>query len=110
MRRLAAVLVASIFVTGLASAQTKVIQTSPKGSAVMTPVPMVQGSLESARRIQRDEAIKLVKKHKAVFVDVRSMESYVDGHIAGALSIPESQLIQRLREVPAGTMIITYCA
>ena len=110
MRRLAAVLIASFFATGLACAQTKVMPTSPHGAAVVTPVPMVQGSLESARRITRDEAIKLVDKHKAVFVDVRPLEAYIDGHIKGALSIPESQLMQRLKEVPPGKMIITYCA
>ncbi len=64
----------------------------------------------SARRIKRDEAIRLVKADKAVYVDVRSKQSYDAGHIKGALSIPGSQLAQRVRELPPGKTIITYCA
>lgn len=64
----------------------------------------------SARRISREEAMKLVKADKAVFVDVRSRQSYDAGHIKGALSIPGSQLTSRLKELPYGKMVITYCA
>src|SRR6185369_162552 len=31
-------------------------------------------------------------------------------HIKGAISIPRSQLIHRLREIPPGKLIVTYCA
>jgi len=111
MRRLAAVIAASVFVTGLASAQMKVTQTSPQGqSTQLTPAPSPEASLESARRIKQDDAMGLVKKGKAVFVDVRSKDSYATGHIKGAISIPLSEMMQRFREIPAGKMIITYCA
>jgi 3-mercaptopyruvate sulfurtransferase SseA len=112
MRSVTAMLFASVLVTGLASAQLKVQQTTPQGTTATTVAPTVapQPPLESARRISRDEAIKLVKAKKAVLVDVRSEESYESGHIEGAMSIPESQLIARFREIPAGKMIITYCA
>jgi 3-mercaptopyruvate sulfurtransferase SseA len=113
MRSLTAVVIASVFAAGLASAQLKVQQqstTAATGSNTLTPQPVAQQPLESARRINRDEAIKLVKHKKAVFVDVRSKESYEAGHIEGAMSIPESELISRLREIPPHRMIITYCA
>ena len=114
MRILAAVTAAALFATGLASAQMKAA-TQPTTTAPqvqIAPAPQVQAvpPLESARRIERDEAIKLVKEKKAVFVDVRGKESYDAGHIAGAISIPGTDLITRLKDLPSGKMIITYCA
>jgi rhodanese-related sulfurtransferase len=63
-----------------------------------------------AAKISIEEAAKLQKAGKAVLIDVRSNDQFALGHIKGALSIPGSQLIARIREVPAGKMIITYCA
>jgi 3-mercaptopyruvate sulfurtransferase SseA len=114
MRTLAAVTATALFATGLASAQMKVPQTSPTAPPVQIAQPAPQAPplppLESARRIERDEAIKLVKEKKAVFVDVRPKDSYDLGHIAGAINIPGSDLITRLKDLPPGKMIITYCA
>jgi len=45
-----------------------------------------------------------------VFVDVRSNEQYQLGHIRGAISIPGSQLVTRMRELPPQKLIIAYCA
>jgi rhodanese-related sulfurtransferase len=58
----------------------------------------------------REEAIKLVKAKKAVWVDVRSKISYDEGHIKGSINIPVSDIITRIREIPPGKFIITYCA
>jgi 3-mercaptopyruvate sulfurtransferase SseA len=113
MRRMTSVAIASVFVAGLASAQMKVPQQKPPmaGSPVtLTPTQAAEAPLESARRIPRDEAMKLVKAHKAIFIDVRSKDSWETGHIPGALSIPLSELNNRLRELPPGKMLITYCA
>jgi 3-mercaptopyruvate sulfurtransferase SseA len=75
-----------------------------------TPIPVEQGSLESARRISREEAIKLIKEKKAVFVDVRARDQFDQGHIKGAISIPLGDLLTRVHEIPPKTFIITYCA
>jgi len=69
-----------------------------------------EAPLESARRITREEAIKLVKEKKAVYVDVRSKEQYDQAHITGAISIPLGDVITRVKELPPGKFIITYCA
>jgi rhodanese-related sulfurtransferase len=76
------------------------------------PVPTVQSdpAITHAPRITREDAIKMVREGKAVYVDVRSKATYDKGHIKGALSVPNSQLLGRIRELPAGKMIITYCA
>jgi|GEM_PF-523912 len=76
--------------------------------APLAPAP--EASLDSARRIGRDEAIKMVKDHKAVWIDVRSKEQYDISHIPGAISIPLSELPTRWKDLPLGKYYITYCA
>ena len=109
MRKSAVVL--AIAVAGAAFGQLK---PAPQSPVQIQPGPGLKAQaeppLESAKRVERDEAIKLVEKGRAVWVDVRSKESYDQGHIKGALSIPLSELLTRLKELPAGKEIITYCA
>jgi hypothetical protein len=122
MRKLAAVAIASTFVAAVAAAQMKVpnqprVATTPQQTAqspikidMGTRAPAPEAPLESARRVPRDEAIKLVKANKAIWVDVRTKESYDLSHIKGAISIPLSELPSRLKELPKNKEIITYCA
>ncbi len=110
MRRVAAVAIFATLVAAVAGAQKVMVPAqSSNGNVRITPVQQDQ-NLDKARRIPREEAMKLVQEKKAVFVDVRSKESYDAGHIKGAISIPESQIVTRLRQIPPKTMIITYCA
>jgi 3-mercaptopyruvate sulfurtransferase SseA len=117
MRRFtAAAAIAALFAIG-ASAQMKVPPPQVKGTVgtnnnnvQITPVPTGDASLESARRITREEAMKLVKAKKAVYVDVRSRDQFDQGHIKGAISIPESEIVTGVRRITPGKMIITYCA
>jgi len=67
-------------------------------------------ALETARRIERDAAIKMVHEKKAIFVDVRPKEAYDSGHIKGSINIPLTDLLTRLKEIPPNRFIITYCA
>lgn len=111
MRSAFTAMVVAVFAAGLASAQMKVTPSATsQGPVSLTPVDASGASLDSARRISRDEAIKMVKEGKAVYVDVRSKDQYDIGHIKGALSIPLSELMTRLKECPPGKFIITYCA
>lgn len=108
MKRLVVVTVSlALLAAGAASAQYKKKAEEPKvniGKLQKAPVP------NEFRRISREDAFKLYQKGEAVFVDVRSYQSFTTGHIKGALSIPGSQLISRFSEVPPGKMVITYCA
>ena len=105
-------LVLALLVTGIASAQYK------KKEAPKTPTPnnVNVGQLQPTktttefRRISREDAYKLYQAGQAIFIDVRSYQSFTQGHIKGALSIPGSQLISRFNEVTPGKMVITYCA
>jgi rhodanese-related sulfurtransferase len=114
----------AVLVAGVATAQMKLPQGAPTGKPNGVSVTGGSGSspiiikpeiqplppLSTARRIGRLEAIKLANANQAVYVDVRSEQSFASGHIKGAISIPHSQLAARFRDIPPGKMVITYCA
>ena len=106
------IILALLAVTTAATAQMKKNPqpARPAGTPQGVPMPVQKPTADAATRIKLDDAWKLYQADKAVFIDVRSKESYDKGHIKGALSIPGSQLIRRFREIPPGKMIITYCA
>ena len=111
MRRVVAVAIFAMLLATVAGAQKVMVPAqSSNPNVLITPPPAAEQNLDKAERINRDEAIRLVKENKAVFVDVRSKDSYDAGHIKGAISIPESQIVTRLRDLPPKKMIITYCA
>ncbi len=125
MRTMVAALAITVFAAGLAQAQYKqtpaparppavnpdgpAVQIIPTGSQPQLQ-PQVEASLESARRISREDAMKMVAEHKAVYIDVRSKEQYDISHIKGAISIPLSELPTRWKDLPVGKFLITYCA
>ena len=61
-----------------------------------------------------DEARELFLNQSALFLDARPSESYRQGHIKGAVSLPLSDLGERyvavLAELPQDEPIITYCS
>lgn len=42
-------------------------------------------------------------------IDVRESHEFKEGHIAGAINIPLSQLSQRLGEIPLDRQVYLYC-
>ena len=108
---------AVVALSGVASAQyrtppqgTPAVPVTANPNVQITPVSPVEQSLESARRITREEAIKMVAAKKAVYVDVRSKDQYDIEHIQGAISIPLTDVVTRMKDLPKGKFIITYCA
>lgn len=59
--------------------------------------------------VARNELTKLLKKNAVVLLDVRPREEYEAGHIAGALSFPLSELMQRINELPKNKTVVLYC-
>ena len=68
----------------------------------------VQG--DGIPRITAQELLILVRRRKAILVDVRGLDAYKDRHIKGARSIPVDQIEARLKELPRGQTIATYCS
>ena len=127
MRSIVAALAITVCTAGLAQAQYKqapqpappavnpnggtvqiIPQAQPAGQPQLQAQP--EASLESARRISREDAMKMVAQHKAVYIDVRPKEQYDIAHIKDAISIPLGELPNRWKDLPVGKFLITYCA
>jgi rhodanese-related sulfurtransferase len=55
-------------------------------------------------------AERLGKQDGTLFLlDVRSVEEFAEGHIAGAVNIPYDQVEARLAEVPKDKDVVLYC-
>lgn len=59
--------------------------------------------------ISREELWKRIQNGDVIMLDVRPAEEYKSGHIPGALSIPLSELRQRLNNIPRDCEIVAYC-
>ena len=111
MRKAVTVVAACALATGIASAQMK-----PKPAGGGAPLTVTGGAsqaelaIQKVRRVSEADALRMYNNNAAVLVDVRSNQQFALSHIRGAINIPNSQLVARLKELPAGKTIITYCA
>jgi len=67
------------------------------------------GDREQLEIVGRDELAKRLRAGDVVVVDVRPAREYDTGHIAGAVSVPITELGKRLREFPKNRRVIAYC-
>jgi len=65
-----------------------------------------RGALEA---VDDDELVRRVRAGQVTLVDVRPREEYLAAHIPGALSVPLSELPQRLRELRKRRDVVAYC-
>ena len=122
MRNVPVLAAALALVAATASAQYKTPQAAPPSNPggvqvapnsniqVLTSQTAAQDDLSTAKRINREDAQKMVKEGKAVWIDVRPEGQFDEGHIPGALNFPLSELQSKLTELPARKFLITYCA
>jgi hypothetical protein len=85
----------------------------PPGAApAPTPTrPLAQAEIpdDGVPRVSVGDAKTAYDLNQAVFVDVRDAVFYRESRIAGAVSIPLSELESRLNELDREDWIITYC-
>jgi rhodanese-related sulfurtransferase len=68
------------------------------------------GGGPSAAPLPLAEALARVERGEAVLVDVRSPESYAEGHIPGALNVPFDQVEARATDLRRkARQAILYC-
>jgi len=68
------------------------------------------GGGPDAPPIPYGDAVALVDRGEAVFVDVRPREAYEEGHIPGALNLPAHEIEDRAAELRRlGRLPILYC-
>ncbi|MCR9095050.1 MAG: rhodanese-like domain-containing protein [bacterium] len=75
-----------------------VAHASDVGGVSRTPLLSPQAIVE---RIQAGEKIQ--------FVDVREPQEYAEGHIPGAVNIPEREFAARVDEIDRSALVIPYC-
>lgn len=67
------------------------------------------GAEASVRRITAVELREAIDSGQAAVIDVRDLDSYAAGHIAGAMHIPLSFIESQVPYLPRDKMLVTYC-
>ena len=67
------------------------------------------GDRDQLETVGRTELSKRLRAGDVVVLDVRPTPEYAAGHIAGAVSIPISELTKRLRDLPKSKRVVAYC-
>ena len=78
-------------------------------NSVVQPTQVAEIPYPEVKRIDQLDAKAAFDQGTAVFVDVRSADSYAAAHISGAISLPETELESRWTELSTDKLIITYC-
>ena len=90
----------------------------PQGLALVRPPAVSPPSADSspqqgARPIRLAAALKKLKTGRAIFIDARSEDDYLAGHIKTARSLPEKTLDiwmpDFFNSTPPETELVTYC-
>lgn len=76
---------------------------------VQRVVDDLAGASSDAQDLPRTELEAKLASGEVILLDVRPRLEYDAGHLPGAISIPISELAERLAELPVGKMIVTYC-
>ena len=86
----------------------------PPAGAGQSPTLATDGLPQTEAEVPRvlvEEAFNAVQNGEAIIVDVRSLQSYLTSHAAGALSVPLVQIETDLEsaDLDKEQWIITYC-
>ncbi len=89
--------------------------TTPRPAATFvpltTPSPTPEGGALTASIVPRIEvgvAKQMADAGEAILVDVRSRATFEQAHIAGAISMPSSKVLDRYHELPTNKLVIFY--
>lgn len=80
---------------------------------LITPSPTPEGGAPTKAivpRISVEVAKEMAEAGEAILVDVRTKGSFEDAHIAGAISLPSEEILDRYGELPTDKLVIFYCA
>ena len=91
------------------TATTTAPTSSQTGAAGQTPHPTSTPN-DGVRRVTVEETKRLIDAGEAVVVDVRAKAQYDQSHIKGSISVPRTEIDQRLADLPKDKLLIFYCA
>lgn len=87
-----------------------ILMATQNASTAPTPAASIaEDTYPEIPRVSLSDAKAAFDARSALFVDVRSAESYQVGHVVGAVNIPLAELESRLGELDPNQWIITYC-
>lgn len=92
---------AALVIAALSACTASTPQAGPSSLNVEAP--------QEVQRVTLGESKAAFDNNSAVFLDVRSENSYGTSHIPGALSIPLAELEARVNELDPDQWIVTYC-
>lgn len=84
----------------------RAVRATPPPTAAM---PVADLTAKDVQRITPADAKSLLDDGTAVLYDARSAKAYNSKHAAGAISLPEDEVIARFSELPADKVLIFYC-
>ena len=64
---------------------------------------------DDVEEVPREELVRRAETGDVVVLDVRPEEEYAAAHIPGAVSVPVTELAERLAELPADVEVVAYC-
>jgi rhodanese-related sulfurtransferase len=67
------------------------------------------GARDGVETIDRKELAARLKRREVIVLDVRPEAEYTAGHIAGARSVPITELRRHLRVLPKDADVVAYC-
>jgi rhodanese-related sulfurtransferase/DNA-binding transcriptional ArsR family regulator len=67
------------------------------------------GSTDGLEPVEKEALLRRARRREITVLDVRPTQEFAAGHIAGAVSIPLTELEQRLAELPRGRRVVAYC-
>jgi rhodanese-related sulfurtransferase len=67
------------------------------------------GDRDGLEQVTRDELAARLRRRQVVVLDVRPTAEFAAGHIAGARSLPVTELQRRLRSLPRDAEVVAYC-
>ncbi|MDI1248066.1 MAG: metalloregulator ArsR/SmtB family transcription factor [Lacunisphaera sp.] len=59
--------------------------------------------------VNKDVLAELIRQNAVVLIDVRPKEEYDADHLPDAISIPLTELFQRVKELPSDKIVVLYC-
>jgi hypothetical protein len=77
--------------------------------SITVPTPNVADDTPPRMPLDTFKALYDDPDQRPLIIDVRSADTYNNGHIAGAISFPESDVDARVAELPKDKLIVAYC-
>ena len=68
------------------------------------------GTGEPFTRVTVEKAKEMVDGGKSVVIDVRGLDEWTSGHVAGAINIQLDEVMSRIEELPQDKDLLFICA